>query len=150
MSSKKAKPEMNTETQAQMANQVADFAQKTVDQAQAAFEKVSEVAHGNVQLIDAAANAYKNRLTDIQLKTMEFAQLNMNAAFAFARKFVAVRDPAEAMTLNQSFFKDQAEAMQRQATELNELSVALAKESLKPVQESVNKSFGSLSKAMAA
>ena len=58
MSSKKAKPEMNTETQAQVANQVADFAQKTVDQAQAAFEKVSEVAHGKVQLLDAAANAY--------------------------------------------------------------------------------------------
>jgi len=150
MSSKKAKPEMNTETQAQMANQVADFAQKTVDQAQAAFEKVSEVAHGNVQIFDAAANAYKNRLTDIQLKSMEFAQLNMNAAFAFARKFVAVRDPSEVFSLNQSFFKDQAEAMQRQAAELNELSVALAKESLKPVQESVNKSFGSLSKVMAA
>jgi phasin len=150
MSSKKAKPEMNTETQAQMANQVADFAQKTVDQAQAAFEKVSEVAHGNVQIFDAAANAYKNRLTDIQLKSMEFAQLNMNAAFAFARNFVAVRDPSEVLGLNQSFFKDQAEAMQRQAAELNELSVALAKESLKPVQESVNKSFGSLSKVMAA
>lgn len=150
MSSKKAKPEMNTETQAQMANQVADFAQKTVDQAQAAFEKVSEVAHGNVQLIDAAANAYKNRLTDIQLKSMEFAQANMNAAFAFARKFVAVRDPAEVFSLNQSFFKDQADAMQRQAAELNELSVALAKESLKPVQEGMTKSFGSLSKTLAA
>ena len=150
MSSKKAKPEMNTETQAQMANQVADFAQKTVDQAQAAFEKVSEVAHGNVQLIDAAANAYKNRLTDIQLKSMEFAQANMNAAFAFARKFVAVRDPAEVFSLNQSFFKDQADAMQRQAAELNELSVALAKESLKPVQEGMTKSFGSLSKSLAA
>ena len=150
MSSKKAKPEMNTETQAQMANQVADFAQKSVDQAQAAFEKVSEVAHGNVQLLDAAANAYKNRLTDIQLKSMEFAQANMNAAFAFARKFVAVRDPAEVFSLNQSFFKDQADAMQRQAAELNELSVALAKESLKPVQEGMTKSFGSLSKAMAA
>ena len=150
MSSKKAKPEMNTETQAQMANQVADFAQKSVDQAQAAFEKVSEVAHGNVQLLDAAANAYKNRLTDIQLKSMEFAQANMNAAFAFARKFVAVRDPAEVFSLNQSFFKDQADAMQRQAAELNELSVALAKETLKPVQEGMTKSFGSLSKAMAA
>jgi len=150
MSSKKAKPEMNTETQAQVANQVADFAQKTVDQAQAAFEKVSEVAHGNVQLLDAAANAYKNRFTDIQLKSMEFAQANMNAAFAFARKFVAVRDPSEAFNLNQSFFKDQADAMQRQAAELNELSVALAKESLKPVQEGMTKSFGSLSKGMAA
>ena len=100
MSSKKAKIEMNTETQAQMADQVANFAQKTVDQAQAAFEKVSEVAHSNVQILDEAANAYKNRLTDIQLKTMEFAQLNLNAGFAFARKFVAVRDPSEAMTLH--------------------------------------------------
>ena len=46
--------------------------------------------------------------------------------------------------------KAQAEAMQRQAGELNELSVALAKESLKPVQESFTKSFTSLSKSIAA
>jgi phasin len=147
MSNKKAKPEMHTEVQAQMADQVANFAQKTVDQAQAAFEKVSEVAHGNVQILDAAANAYKNRVTDIQLKAMEFAQLNMNAGFAFARKFFAVRDPAEALSLQQAFFKDQAETMQRQVSELGELSVALAKESLKPVQESVTKSLASFSKA---
>ena len=150
MSSKKAKPEMNTETQAQVANQVASFAQKTVDQAQAAFEKVSEVAHDNVQIMDAAANAYKNRLTDIQLKTMEFAQLNMNAGFAFARKFFAVRDPSEAVTLQQAFLKDQAETLQRQAAELGELSMALAKDSLKPVQETMTKSFTSLTKAVAA
>ena len=146
MTTKKSKPEVHSEVEAQVAN----FAQKTVDQAQAAFEKVSEVAHSNVQIFDEAANAYKNRVTDIQLKTMEFAQLNLNAGFAFARKFVAVRDPSEAITLQQSFFKEQAEALQRQATELNELSVALAKESLKPVQESVTKSFAGFSKAVAA
>jgi phasin len=146
MSTKKAKPEMHSEAQAQVAN----FAQKTVDQAQAAFEKVSEVAHSNVQIMDEAANAYKNRVTDIQLKTMEFAQLNLNAGFAFARKFVAVRDPAEAMNLQQAFFKEQAETLQRQAAELSELSVALAKESMKPVQETMTKSFTGFSKAVAA
>ena len=66
------------------------FAQKTLDQAQGAFEKVSEVAHGNVQLFDAAANAYKNRVTDIQLKSMEFVQLNINSGFAFARKLFEI------------------------------------------------------------
>lgn len=147
MSSKKtAKPEVHSDVEAQVAN----FAQKTVDQAQAAFEKVSEVAHSNVQLFDEAANAYKNRVTDIQLKTMEFAQLNLNAGFAFARKFVAVRDPSEAMTLHQSFLKEQAETMQRQASELSELSVALAKESLKPMQETVTKTFAGFTKAVAA
>ena len=146
MTTKKAKPELTSEAQAQ----VASFAQKTVDQAQAAFEKVSEVAHSNVQLMDEAANAYKNRVTDIQLKTMEFAQLNLNAGFAFARKFVAVRDPSEAVTLQQAFFKEQAETLQRQAAELGELSVALAKDSMKPVQETMTKSFAGLSKAVAA
>jgi len=117
-----------------------------VAQAQGAFEKVSEVAHGNVQLMDAAANAYKNRVTDIQLKSMEFVQLNINSGFAFARKFFSVRDPSEVMNLQQSFLKEQAETLQRQASELSELSVALAKESLKPVQDQMSKSFATLSK----
>lgn len=150
MSTKKVKPEVISDAQAQVADQVASFAQKTVDQAQAAFEKVTEVAHDNVQLLDAAANAYKNRVTDIQLKTMEFVQLNMNTGFTFARKFFAVRDPSEAFNLQQAFLKDQAETMQRQAAELGELSVALAKESLKPVQDTVAKSFASLTKPLAA
>jgi phasin family protein len=146
MSSKKAKPEMNTETTPDMSS----YAQKSVDQAQAAFERVTEVAHGNVQMMDAAANAYKNRVTDIQLKTMEFAQLNVNAGFAFARKFFAVKQPADMFSLQQTFMKEQAETMQRQMAELNELSVTLAKEAIKPVQESMTKSFSGMSKNLAA
>jgi phasin len=146
MSNKKAKTEMNTEIPAEVSN----LALKSVDQAQAAFEKVTEVAHSNVQMMDAAANAYKNRFTDIQLKTMEFAQLNVNAGFAFARKLFAVKQPAEVFTLQQTFMKEQAETFQRQASELNELSVALAKESMKPVQETMTKSFSGLTKAVAA
>ena len=154
MTMKKAKAQTSSakaeEVTEQVAHQVANFAQKTVDEAQAAFEKVSEMAHGNVQLMDAAANACKNRMTDIQLKAMEFAQTNVNSGFAFVRKCLSLRDPSAAMALHQEFLKAQAEAMQRQAGELNELSVALAKESLKPVQESFTKSFTSLSKSIAA
>ena len=154
MPMKKAKAQINTAkldgVTEEVADQMANFAQKTVNDAQAAFEKVTELAHGNVQMMDEAANAYKNRMTDIQLKAMEFAQANVNSGFAFVRKYLSLRDPAAAMALNQDFFKSQAEAMQRQASELNELSVALARESLKPVQESFTKSFSSLSKSVAA
>ncbi len=147
MSSKKAKPEMSTET---TTPDMSVYAQKSVDQAQAAFERVTEVAHGNVQMMDAAANAYKNRVTDIQLKTMEFAQLNVNAGFAFTRKLFAAKDPSEALTLQQAFMKEQAETLQRQASELGELSMTLAKESLKPIQETMTKSFAGFSKSVAA
>lgn len=153
MSTKKVKPEFAADTAASTAAEAPDMsaiAQKTVDQAQAAFEKVNEIAHGNVQMFDAAASAYKTRVTDIQLKSMEFAQLNVNAGFAFARKLFAAKDPSEAFGLQQSFFKDQAETLQRQASELSELSVALAKESIKPLQDNMSKSFVGLTKAVAA
>lgn len=146
MTTKKAKAEMNTEIPAD----VAAFAQKSVDQAQAAFEKASEVAHGNMQIFDAAANAYKNRFTDIQLKAMEFAQMNVNAGFDFARKLFAVKDPSEMMSLQQNFMKSQAETFQKQTSEMNELSVALAKEAMKPMQDTMTKSFTDITKAFAA
>jgi hypothetical protein len=141
MSTKKAKATTSTEIPAD----IADFAQKSVDQAQAAFEKANEVAHGNVQMLDAAASAYKNRFTDIQLKAMEFAQQNVNASFGFARQFFSAKEPTEAFTLHQGFMKDQAEALQRQVTELNELSMVI-----KPVQDTVTKSFSGLSKTFSA
>ena len=146
MTTKKAKAEMNTEIPAD----VAAFAQKSVDQAQAAFEKASEVAHGNMQIFDAAANAYKNRFTDIQLKAMEFAQMNVNAGCDFARKLFAVKDPSEMMSLQQNFMKSQAETFQKQTSEMNELSVALAKEAMKPMQDTMTKSFTDITKAFAA
>ena len=129
--------------------EVTDFAQKSVDQAQAAFDKASDLAHSNMQQFDAAASAFKARAADIQLKAMEIAQINMNSAFTFVRKAFAVKDPTEFASLHQEFARDQFAAFSRQASELNELTVLLAQETVKPVQDGVLKSFGTLSKSAA-
>ena len=128
---------------------VTEFAQKSVDQAQAAFDKASDLAHSNMQYVDAVAGAFKARTADIQLKAMEIAQINMNSAFTYMRKVFAVTDPAELVTLNQDFARDQFAAYTRQANELGELSVRLAQETVKPVQESVVKAFTDLGKPFA-
>lgn len=128
---------------------VTEFAQKSVDQAQAAFDKASDLAHSNMQYVDAVAGAFKARTADIQLKAMEIAQINMNSAFTYMRKAFAVTDPAELVTLNQDFARDQFAAYTRQANELGELSVRLAQETVKPVQESVLKAFNDLGKPFA-
>lgn len=141
--SKKQNP---ADAAATMTDGIATMARQSVDQAQAAFEKASELAHGNVQMMDAAAGAYKQRLADLQLKAIEITQDNMNAAFEFARRALGVRDLSEVMSLQQDFIKAQAEALQRQTSQLNELSVALAKETVKPVQESMTKSFANVGK----
>lgn len=146
MSSKKAKIDMNTEIPAD----VSAFAQKSVDQAQAAFDKANDMAHSSVQLFDAAASAYKSRFADIQMKAMEITQINVNAGFAFARKMFSIKDPTEFFALQQDFAREQAQTFQRQVAEFNELSVALAKETVKPVQDGLSKNFGEFTKSFAA
>ncbi len=143
---KKAKIEMTGE----LPSEVAALAQKTVDQAQAAFDKASELAHSNVQVFDAAASAYKNRFADLQLKAMEIVQANVVAGFGFARKLFAVKEPAEFFSLQQDFAREQAQVLQRQVSELNEISVALAKETVKPVQDGLSKTFADFTKNLAA
>jgi hypothetical protein len=153
MSTKKTKSEttaFTAEMPTEMPAEVKAFAQKSVDQAQLAFEKANEFAHSNVQVIDAAASAYKSRLADLQMKTMEITQINVNAGFAFARKLFAVKEATEFFALHQDFAKEQAQTFQRQATELNEISMLLAKETVKPVQEGFSKSFSSFTKSFAA
>lgn len=142
---KKIRSEMNG-----LPADVSAYAQKSVDQAQAAFEKVGDMAHSNAQVFDAAANAYKFRFADIQMKAMEITQINLNAGFAFARKLFAVKEPAEFFALQQDFVLEQSKALQRQATELGELNMALAKETLKPVQEGFSKSFSEAGRPFAA
>ena len=147
MSKKPKSVENAAEMPAEVPAEVTEFAQKSVDQAQAAFDKASDLAHSNVQYLDAAAGAFKARAADIQLKAMEIAQINMNSALTFVRKAFAVKDPTEFVALNQEFARDQ---FSRQASELSELSVLLAQETVKPVQQSMLKSFGDLGKAGAA
>jgi len=134
----------------EMPAEVTQFAQNSVDQAQAAFDKASDLAHSNMQYVDAVAGAFKARAADIQLKAMEIAQTNMNSAFTYMRMAFAVKDPTEFLTLNQEFTRDQLAAYSRQASELTELSLRLAQETVKPAQESMLKSFGDLGKALAA
>ena len=150
MNMKKLKSETAAEMPKDISREASDFAQKSVDQAQAAFEKASELAHGNVQAFDAAAGAFKARPLDLQMKTMEIAQANVNAAFAFFRRAMAVRDPAALFALHQEFARDQLAAFSKQASEFNELSLLLAKETSKPVQEGVMKTFGDFARSLAA
>src|SRR5258708_7395906 len=107
--SKKVKVEMSNEIPAE----VTAFAQKSVDQAQAAFEKANEIAHSNVQVLDAAASAYKNRFADLQLRAMEIVQINVNSGFGYARKLFGATDMGEVLSLQQDFFREQSEVLRR-------------------------------------
>lgn len=128
----------------------AELARKSVDQVQAAFEKANDLAHDHVQLFDAAAGALKANVAELQLKSMEIAQINTNAVFAHVRKLLSASEPGEVLSLNQSFLGEQFQTFLRQASEINDMTLKLAAETAKPVHESVLKSFAEMRKSLAA
>jgi len=151
--SKKSKFDANIEipTEAvEVQKEALEFAQKSVNQAQVAFEKATDVAQGNAQVFEAVASAYKSGVVDFQKKAMEFTQKNMEQAFAFSRKLFSTREFGEVVSLQQSFVKDQAEAFKAQAGELNEIAVRLTTEAAQPLKSSFEKSVKDFSKSFAA
>ena len=142
-------PEMSTET-LEMPAEVNEFAQKSVDQAQTVFAKATDVAQDNVQVLEAVASAYKSGVVDFQKKAMEFTQKNMEQAFAFSRKLFSTKEFSEAVSLQQNFVKEQAEAFKTQAGELNEIAVRLTTETAQPLKSSFEKSVKDFSRSFAA
>lgn len=146
MSSKKPK----FETAAEVQTEALDFAQKSVDQAQVAFEKASVATQENVAVLDIVATTYKSGVVDFQKKAMEFTNKNMEQAFAFSRKLFAVKEFGDVVSLQQSFVKDQTESFKAQAGELNEIAMRVSAEATKPLKQSFEKSIQTFSKSFAA
>jgi phasin len=139
-----------TDATIEMPTEALEFAQKSVDQAQVAFEKVTVAAQDNVQVFEVVASAYKSGVVDFQKKAMEFTQKNMEQAFAFSRKLFSTKEFGEVVSLQQSFVKDQVEAFKTQASELNEIAVRLTNETAQPLKSSFEKSVKDFSKSFAA
>jgi phasin len=142
-------PGMSAET-LEMPAEVNEFAQKSVDQAQTVFAKATDVAQDNVQVLEAVASAYKSGVVDFQKKAMEFTQKNMEQAFAFSRKLFSTKEFGEAVSLQQNFVKEQAEAFKTQAGELNEIAVRLTTETAQPLKSSFEKSVKDFTRSFAA
>lgn len=130
-------------------DKVATIAGQSLDKAQAAANKATEVAHGNLQLFDATAGALRSGVVELQLKTLEIAQANTDAAFTFLRELIAVRDPAAFAKLQSQFLSRQAGEFVRQASELGELAGKCARETAKPCQEGFTRSVAELTRGLA-
>jgi hypothetical protein len=86
---------------------------------------------------------------DMHKKALEFTQINIDHAFDFSSRLLAVRDITDLFAWQQEFLKSQSEALQSQTSELTILAARMAKESAK-VPELVAKSLQDLAKPFAA
>ncbi len=128
---------------------VVNLAGQSLDKAQETANKATEVAHGNVQMFDATAGAVRTGMVELQLKAIEIAQANTDAAFSFMRDLLAVRDPQALAKANAEFVSNRSAEVARQVRELNETVAKCAREAVKPAQDGLSRSFAELNKNFA-
>lgn len=114
--------------------QMRDFAEKSVDQARKAFDDFMNVTQQAVSKMEDTASAVQSGTSDVNRKTLSFAEEQVDAAFKFAQEMVRAKDMEEVMQLQQTFLHRQMEALGEQARDLSDTATKAAQDAAKSVK----------------
>jgi phasin len=106
--------------------QVRDLAEKSVNQAEKAFEAFITAANQSVAMIPSPT-------TEMSKKALSLTEKNMKAAFDHARQLVHAKDMQEAIQIQTEFLKSQYAAATEQLKEMGSSLRSTADEASKTV-----------------
>jgi phasin len=116
-----------------------DVAEKSAAQAKENFEKISTAAgEATNQLKNTYATTFKGA-QDYSTKVLEFAHVNINAAFEHARKLSSVKSPGEFFALSNDHLRQQFEILSRQAQELAAIGQRMTAATTESIKAGVHK-----------
>jgi phasin len=118
-----------------------DLAEKSIAQAKTGYEKMKSAAEETTMVLeDTYAKASKGT-TEYNLKLIEAARINTNAAFDFATELFNAKSLSDVVELSTAHMRKQVEAMTAQTKELTSLAQKVASETAEPIKEGVGKVF---------
>jgi phasin len=109
-------------------------AKDTYEKAKVATEQASDI------LKDTYATAAKGA-TDYNLKVIEIARTNTNAAFEHAQQLLGVKSPLEFVELSTAHARKQFDTMMAQTKELTELTQKMTTKITEPLKAGVTMAF---------
>jgi phasin len=118
-----------------------EIAEKSVAQVRDGYEKVKAAAEESTELLEAAyTNATKGG-ADYNLKVLEAARVNANAAFDFASELLTVKSVSEMVELSSAHARKQFDALASQSKELTALAQKVMADTTEPFKAGMNKAF---------
>lgn len=103
-----------------------EMAEKGVAQAKDTYDKAKAAAEEATDLLRDAYTSAAKGTANYNLKIIEIARANTNAAFDYAKELVGVKSMSELAELSTTHVRRQFEAMAAQTKELTELSQKVA------------------------
>jgi phasin len=117
------------------------FAEKGAAQIKDTSQKFSAAAEQTTKLIENTFVSAAKGIKDYNFKAMEFAQVNSEAAFDYARQLMSVKSPSEMLELWTTHARKQFEVLTEQTKELAMLGQKLTSETVEPLSSGVAKAF---------
>ena len=116
-------------------------AETSVAQAKDTYEKAKVATEQATDILkDTYATAAKGA-TEYNLKVIEIARANTNAAFEHAQKLIGVKSPLEFVELSTAHARKQLDTMMAQTKELTELAQKVTTNIAEPLKAGVTMAF---------
>ena len=125
-----------------MAENVArEFAEKSAERAKDTYGKAQAAAEETTKVMERTYSTASKGAADFNLHLLEIAQVNMNAAFDFARQLTRVKSPSEFFELSAAHARKQFETFTEQTQRLTTLAQKVTTDAAQPLQAEVAKTF---------
>ena len=118
-----------------------EIAEKSVAQAKDAYERVKAAAEEATDLLEDTYTTAAKGAADYNLKVIEAARTNTNAAFDYARELLDVKSFSEVIELSTAHARKQFETVAAQSKDLAALAQKVATETTEPLKTGVTKAF---------
>lgn len=95
------------------------FAEKSLEQAKAAFDALASAAQQAANVAQSQASTAQNGARELGQLAMRYAERNIASSFEFAQKLTRAKDAAEVAALHSEYVSGQMTALTEQAQELS-------------------------------
>ncbi|HEX2137183.1 MAG TPA: phasin [Microvirga sp.] len=120
---------------------VREIAERSIRQAKETYDRFKIAAEDATDVLEDTYATVTKGVTEVNLKALQVAQDNTNAAFDLARDLFGVKSFAEAVELHTTYLRGRFDANVAQAKELTALVNSIADDAARPAREGFERSM---------
>ena len=110
------------------------FAEQGLTQTREAYGRMKAVAEETTDTMEETFESTRESVRDVQFKTLDAAQSNVDATFDFFRKLIGATSVSEAVQLQTSFTRDRFEAFMEHSKDVQATLGKASAEAAKPAR----------------
>ena len=120
---------------------VREMAEKSVQSAREAYEKLKVNAEETTDLLEDTYSTASKGLAEYNAVALESLRTNVNAAFDFVGALFAAKSVSEAVEISTGHVRKQFDVLSAQTKELSTLAQKVATDTAEPIKASVEKTI---------